>query len=708
MNPATEPAANRVLIVDDNATIHADFRKILAAPEPGDAQLRTAESLLFGEAAEPAPVPVPAYQIDSASQGQEGLRLVEQSVREGRPYALAFIDVRMPPGWDGIETVARIWQVDPYVPVVICTAYSDYSWSDMMTRLGHSDNLVVLRKPFEAVEVLQLAHSLTRKWALGRQVRAHVQELDQLVAERTRSLQETNLALQSSEERFGKAFRSNPVPLLLLDLADGRCVDVNESFLTLTGFARAEVLEKTPETLHLFGRPEIERQIRNEVSARRPVGGRQTEIRTRGGKTITTLVSAEPLELQNRAHLLLSVQDISERINIENQLRQAQKMEAVGQIAAGIAHDFNNILGVIQGHAELQLHAGHRDDSLLESLHEILQAATRAAALTRQLLAFSRKQMLRPRPLELSEVLQNLGNMLHRIIGENIQLQIRCAANLPPVLADQINLEQVIINLAVNARDAMPKGGPLTISADLAVVDAKHKELQPDAVLGTFVKMSVADTGVGMDQNVRRKIFEPFFTTKEVGKGTGMGLATVYGIVKQHQGWIEVESAVGLGTVFMVYLPPAHGLAQKTSESGTDLVRAATTKPRTILVVEDEASLRGMAEKILKRLGYTVVTAQDGPEAMRLWPQLQGKIDLLFTDMMMPGGMTGRDLAERLLRDRPDLPVIYSTGYTADFDNPDVKLVEGVNFLFKPYDATALTRAVRKALDKDVKPFPAG
>jgi PAS domain S-box-containing protein len=642
---------------------------------------------------------VPRYEIDSASQGQEGLRLVEQAMSEGHPYALAFVDVRMPPGWDGIETVDRIWKVDPDLPVVICTAYSDYSWSDMIVRLGHSDNLVVLRKPFEAVEVLQLAHSLTRKWMLARQLRAHLRELDGLVAERTRSLQETNLALQSSEERFAKAFRKNPVPLLLCDSANGRCVDVNDSFVALTEYSPEKVLGRMPEVLDLFARPEIWRQIRDDAAAKRPIGNRQMELRTQAGRTLIVLVSAEPLDLQNRPHLLMSVQDITERLNIENQLRQAQKMEAVGQIAAGIAHDFNNILGVIQGHAELQLNAGHTDDSLLESLQEISQAANRAASLTRQLLAFSRKQMLRPRALDVREVLGNLGRMLGRIIGEHIQLHVHCAENLPPVLADQVNLEQVVINLAVNARDAMPRGGPLTIRADLVDVDARHKEQQPDAILGTFLRLSVADAGIGMDQNVQRKIFEPFFTTKAVGKGTGMGLATVYGIVKQHHGWIEVDSTVGVGTTFTVYLPPAHGPVKKTDEAGTDLIRAETAQAHTIFIVEDEPALRGMSEKILRRLGYNVYTAQDGPEALKLWPQLRGKIDLLFTDMMMPGGMTGRELAEQLLQDWPSLKVIYSTGYTIDFGNPDVRLVEGANFLFKPYDASALTRIIKRAFE---------
>jgi PAS domain S-box-containing protein len=693
-----QPAANRILIVDDNVTIHGDFRKILAHPAGGEARLREAEALLFGPAAEAAAAAVPVYEVDSAAQGQEGLKMVERALNEGRPYALAFVDVRMPPGWDGIETVDRIWQICPELPIVICTAYSDYSWSDMMARLGHADNLVVLRKPFEAVEVMQLAHSFTNKWLLARQIRTHIAQLDGLVQARTQSLQEANEALRQSEERFAKAFRSNPVPLSLSSAEDGRYVDVNDAFVQLTGFTRAELLAQAPPGPKLFSRPGVEQEIRQAIGAKHPVRNRQAELCARDGRVFTALVSAEPLDLQNRPHLLMSLQDITERINIENQLRQAQKMEAVGQIAAGVAHDFNNILAVIQGHAELQLNSPISDESLLESLQEISHAADRAASLTRQLLAFSRKQMLRPRPLNLPEMLANLGKMLQRIIGENIRLRIQCAENLPPVLADQVNLEQIVINLTVNARDAMPRGGPLTIAAELAVVDAAHKEQQPDALLGSFVKLSVADEGIGMDETVRRRIFEPFFTTKAVGKGTGMGLATVYGIVKQHHGWIEVASQPGVGSVFTVYLPLAHGEPGKSTEGGTDLFRATDLKLRTILIVEDETSLREMAAKILKRLGYTVLTAPSGPEALKLWPECRDKVDLLFTDMMMPNGMTGGELAERLLQDKPELRVIYCTGYTVEFSNPDSKLMEGVNLLLKPYDATALTRIIKKTL----------
>jgi PAS domain S-box-containing protein len=698
MSNSTIPAANRILIIDDNRAIHADFRKILMPQTASDAVLRKAEALVFGgQPAGTGTAPAVTYQIDSATQGQEGFQMVERAANEGRPYALAFVDVRMPPGWDGIETVARIWQKFPELPVVICTAYSDYSWSEMLSVLGHSDNLVILRKPFEAVEVLQLAHSFTRKWLLARQVRAHIEELDGLVQSRTRNLQEANEALRHSEERLAKAFRNNPVPLALQNVSEQRYVDVNESFLRLTGFKREEILGETPDGWTLFPKPRTECDMLDTLSAKRPVRYLQTEVRTPDGGNLTVLVSAEAFELENQLHLLMSFQDLTERLNIENQLRQAQKMEAVGQIAAGIAHDFNNILSVIQGHTELQLNMGHTDGSLVDSLHEIVRASARAASLTRQLLAFSRKQMLHRRPIDLRESLDNLDKMLRRIIGEHIRLRIQCAENLPPVFADAVSFEQIVLNLAVNARDAMPRGGPLTITAESVMIDAKYMEREPDAVIGAFIRLSVADEGCGMDETVRKKIFEPFFTTKEVGKGTGMGLATVDGIVQQHQGWIEVESKPGAGSVFKVYLPVADQEVQKTSESGTDLIRVAEVQSRTIFVVEDEAPLREMASTILKRLGHQVVVAQDGPEALSLWPHHRGKIDLLFTDMVMPGGMTGRELADRLVGEEPALRVIYSTGYSMDLFGSGIELIEGVNCLLKPYDATALARAVKKA-----------
>jgi CheY-like chemotaxis protein len=250
----------------------------------------------------------------------------------------------------------------------------------------------------------------------------------------------------------------------------------------------------------------------------------------------------------------------------------------------------------------------------------------------------------------------------------------------------------------------MPRGGPLTITAGLVTVDSGYKEREPDALLGTFLRVSVADEGTGMDEKVRRKIFEPFFSTKEVGKGTGMGLATVYGIVKQHQGWIEVDTKLGVGSVFSVFLPLTDRKVQNETEPRPSQIWTTKVEQRTILVVEDETPLRDMAAKILKRFGHQPLLAKDGPEGYNLWRQHRGKIDLLFTDMVMPGGMTGRELADCILREEPKMPVIYSTGYSMDLSNSGINLVEGVNFLRKPYDATTLAQAVKTALAQSTKP----
>ncbi|HEY3760365.1 MAG TPA: response regulator [Verrucomicrobiae bacterium] len=699
MNTAALPSANRILVIDDNQSIHADFRKILAPPKESEFALQAAEELLFGQPVSPTTRPVTVYEIDCASQGQEGFKMVQKASQEGRPYALAFVDVRMPPGWDGVETVTQIWQKYPELPVVICTAYSDYSWSEMMSKLGYSDNLVILRKPFEAVEVLQMAHSLTRKWLLGRQVRSHIEELDKLVQSRTRNLEEANDALRRSEERFAKAFRASPIALMLQSASDQRYVDVNDAFLQLTGFHREEVVGRTHVELNLFPELKFLWQIMQTLNERVPIANVQGALRTKDGKNLQILVSTQIFDLENRPHCLMSVQDITHRIHVEEQLRQAQKMEAVGQIAAGVAHDFNNILTVIQGHAELQLCGGELPEPTRESFQEINRASARAASLVRQLLAFSRKQMLHQRPLNVHAALDGLGKMLGRVLGETITLKIQCPDDLPHVFADAVNFEQIVINLAVNARDAMPEGGPLIISAMPVTIEADYKDKVPDAIPGNYVCLSVVDAGTGMDEAMRVKIFEPFFTTKEIGKGTGMGLATVYGIVKQHQGWIEVESTPGTGSVFKVFLPVSQDQTVPSPQPETrPAIGNGAPISKTILLVEDEAAVRDTAEKVLKRLGCQTIVAQDGPQALELWAQHRDKIDLLLTDMVMPGGLSGQDLAARILQEEPGLPVIYSTGYSAGFSNNNLPNSECV--LLKPYDVSSLIDAINKALSK--------
>jgi PAS domain S-box len=393
--------------------------------------------------------------------------------------------------------------------------------------------------------------------------------------------------------------------------------------------------------------------------------------------------------------------DVTDMLSLEAQLRHAQKLESVGQLAAGVAHDFNNILTVIQGYSDTLLARCKADDSTRSALKQICDASKRASALTRQLLVFSRKQVIQPKVLDLNAVLQNLSNMLPRLLGEDVVLETKYMANLPRIEADTGMLEQVVMNLAVNARDAMPKGGRLTLSTTSVEIGKDYASRHPDSRPGTFTCLTVSDTGCGMDTKTLERIFEPFFTTKEVGKGTGLGLATVYGILKQHQGWIEVDSEVKVGTTFRVYFPAVAASAIVASDT-TIIHGKVRGGKETILLVEDEPVVRELVREILHTYEYKVVEAESGIDALRVWDQFDGKIDLLLTDMVMPEGLNGRELADQLKKRRPELKVIFSSGYSAE--SLGRELTDGdTAFLPKPYLPPQLAQIVRQCLDTPKK-----
>lgn len=391
--------------------------------------------------------------------------------------------------------------------------------------------------------------------------------------------------------------------------------------------------------------------------------------------------------------------EITDRLNLEAQLRHSVKMEAVGQLAAGVAHDFNNILTVIQGHADLLLHKINADPESEIPLKQICLASERAGNLIRQLLMFSRKQVMQHRFLDLNEVISNLIQMLQRFMGEHIALEIHPASNLPSIYGDTGMIEQILMNLAVNARDAMPKGGRLIVRTSLRQFGKDLTRKNPEAREGCFVCLSVTDTGCGMDEKTLNRIFEPFFTTKEVGKGTGLGLATVYGIVKQHNGWVEVESEPQKGTTFTIYLPANENKSSPKIAIPSQL--SAQGGQETILVVEDEPALRMLVVEILQLYGYRVYDAASGLLALNVWKEHQDKIDLLLTDMVMPDGISGRELAERLHKEKPALKVIYTSGYSPGMAGKDTALLTGFNFLPKPYPPSRLAEVVRACLNNE-------
>jgi two-component system cell cycle sensor histidine kinase/response regulator CckA len=411
-----------------------------------------------------------------------------------------------------------------------------------------------------------------------------------------------------------------------------------------------------------------------------------------------------PIAVSNTVHCY--VNDITERLNLEAQLRHTVKMEAVGQLAAGVAHDFNNILTIIQGHADLLLQSRTLLATNEKSVRQISAAAQRAGKLIKQLLMFSRKQVMQPRYLNLNEIVSNIMPMLQNLLGENITLQFFPGANLPALYVDVGMMEQVLLNLVINSRDAMPEGGRLTLSTSRQILDPVAVVLNPEARPGSFVCLTVTDTGCGMNAATLARLFEPFFTTKDIGKGTGLGLATVYGIMKQHHGWIVVESQLGVGSTFTLFLPDAGkgdaALVQRQSDTQTSSRQNMVTGTETILVAEDEPVLRELVVNILEFCGYKIYQADTGPAAIKVWEEHRGEIKLLLTDMVMPGGMSGRQLAERLQQDDPHLKVIYTSGYSPGMAGKDIALLEGFNFLAKPYPPSKLAQVVRESLDGKV------
>ncbi len=508
-------------------------------------------------------------------------------------------------------------------------------------------------------------------------------------------------ALKGSEVRFHSVWENSVDGMRLTD-ENGTIVAVNEAFCKLAGMTREE-LEGKPFTVTYAEGEDLEKKLavyRQRFKDRTVERRIERRLTFRTGKTVELEGANSFVESRGQRTLLLGLfRDITDHKRLEDQLRHSQKMDAIGQLAGGVAHDFNNILTVIQGHAALLRGAGGVSGPLAGSAEQIAQAAERAAGLTRQLLTFSRRQMMQPKQLDLNTVVSNMTKMLGRILGEDIELQFNYSRSLPLVHADVGMMEQVLLNLAVNSRDAMPSGGQLIIRISVMDMATEGRQEHPEGRPGKFVCLSVTDTGCGISPQVLPHIFEPFFTTKAVGKGTGLGLATVYGIIKQHQGWVEVDSRAGQGTTFNVFLP-CFGETPAVPEVETSIDESPVRGGNeTILVVEDEAPVRNLVCKILQSSGYKVLEATSGVHALDVWEANKQKIDLLLTDIVMPDGMTGRDLAEKVQAEKPGLKAIFTSGYSSDIVGKDFIIEDEVNFLQKPYVPQKLIRVIRKCLD---------
>ncbi|MCC5807264.1 MAG: PAS domain S-box protein [Opitutales bacterium] len=500
-------------------------------------------------------------------------------------------------------------------------------------------------------------------------------------------------AVLRSEERYRSLVEGARDAIFSLS-SDGSFTSLNAAAETLTGWKGEELLggpfsrivhpEDLPKAVKAF------QQVLNGAAT--PT--LELRILAKECDCIPMELTVTPQRLGDKVIGVLGIaRDIRERRQLEEQLRQSQKLDSIGQLAAGIAHDFNNILTVQQGHASLLLLNEDLPPACVESIRQMADAVDRAAALTRQLLLFSRKQALQPKLLNLNEIVANLAIMLGRILGEDIELHIEKEEHLPSLKADPGMIEQVIMNLAVNARDAMPGGGKLEISTSAVRLDESAPRNNPEARSGNFVCLRISDTGTGISPDASDHIFEPFFTTKDVGKGTGLGLATVHGIVRQHEGWVEVDSREGTGTSFTIFLPACvEDTGAAVEATPVDTVRGGS---ETILVVEVEEAVRGMVKLVLEKYGYTVLVAENGVHALDVWQQNAAHIDLLLSDLVLPEGINGLQLAERLLRYKPELRIILSSGYSPDLAKGNVSISDRTRFLQKPYPLQMLLQTVR-------------
>jgi PAS domain S-box-containing protein len=611
--------------------------------------------------------------IDTAASYDQALEVLTTQT-----YDVAFFDYWLG-SRDGLALLREVRQRGVTTPVIVLTSRGAEEVAVEAMKAGAADYLSKAHLSVEALE-------RTIRYALA----LRAEELQR---------QQAEAALRASEERFRALVENSSDALLLLD-AEGRVTYMTLSSQRHLGWKPEDIVGHSIfNFLHAEDRETMtERMSETLQNPSEPVTAEVRFQHRDGNERTMEVVGLNRLSDPSVRAIVVKARDITDRRRLEDHLRQVQKMEAVGALAGGVAHDFNNLLTAILGYCNLMLDDVPKEDPLRQDLEEIRSAGERAAALTRQLLAFSRRQMLQPQIVDINILVRQLEKLLRRLLSEDIVLATALAPDLHTVKVDPASIEQVLVNLAVNSRDAMPEGGQLTIETANVELDQVYADTHVTVIPGPYVMLAVGDSGQGIDAATKARIFEPFFTTKEQGKGSGLGLATVYGIVKQSGGYIWVYSELGHGTVFKVYFPVAESPASPAVGQGSD----ADLKRQgweTVLLVEDEDAVRALAREVLRRQGYIVLEARHGVDALRLAERHTDDIHLMITDVVMPH-MSGRELAERLCSVRPVMKVLFMSGYT-DHAVMNRALTPGSSFLQKPFTPDGFARKVRQVLDAE-------
>ncbi len=675
----------RILIIDDDLDVWKAYEIVLSPPdELKNSASRKMAELLTDSKKEERPV----FDLHYAAQGQAGFALVHKALDEDRPYAVAFIDIRMPPGWDGMETAARIRQIDPKIEIVIVTAYSDRSREEIVQNVGAPDKLLFLRKPFDPDELTQLALSLTSKWNLAQKEETAKKELEESRT-RLQTLVENTSDLVWEMDTRGVFLYCSPV-----------CEYIY-------GF-RPEELEGNSFIDCLLAPEEVEkaRQLLRScvMDFKGYFGVERLCLKKDGSKVFIESSASQIFDERGRVVGFRGIdRDISrrknmevERARLEEQIRQSEKMQALGTLAGGVAHDLNNILTPIMANAQLVMMRQGPDHPETPRLLEIQKSAEKAASLIRQILTFSRKQIIKEEVLSLNQIIDNIYKMLRRLIRTDIEFHIDLDKDLWTVDGDIAQIEQIIVNLIVNAQDALPEGGNVIVrtwneeSRDGSEFDIFHKPID-----GSFVVLSVSDNGIGMDEITQDLIFDPFFTTKEVGKGTGLGLSTVYGSVSQHRGHIRLDSSPGNGTIFYIYFKKSK--KQSVVDDAQDTLQIGGGS-ETILLVEDNSDVRMVTASVLEQYGYRVLMGGNGIEALQILSEYDGEIDLLLTDLVMPV-LGGKALAQKVRSSDPDIPILLMSAYQINVDEI-APTTSGFDFIQKPFTPLGLAQIVRDLLDE--------